>query len=87
MRNFGKTLIVAAIVALTASSAMAFDRPGNPPGPVGGPGADQRGEHPMAKHAVVHHRHHRFHHHRHHLNRVNHLGPVGGPGHGPGMQR
>jgi hypothetical protein len=40
MRNFGKTLIVAALAALAATSALAFDRDNNPPGPVGGPGTN-----------------------------------------------
>jgi hypothetical protein len=87
MRNFGKPLIVLALTAFTASSAMAFDGPRNPPGPIGGPGVGHPGHVVVVKRVVVQHRYHHVHHHRHHLSRINPPGPVGGPGHGPGFHR
>lgn len=69
MRNIGKTLIIAAFAALATGSALAADFGGNPPGPRGGPGVGSHDKHPMAKHAVHHHRfvHRHVRHERHEL--------------------
>jgi len=86
MNKFTKVLIVAALSVMGATSAMAYDRhsnppgpvggPGtnwhNPPGPVGGPGASPSWHHRALKRAAVHH--HRYHHHHHYRYFAHHHG-------------
>ena len=96
MNTFTKTLIVAAFAAFTTTSAMAYDRPNNPPGPVGGHGtnwhnppgpvgghgASPSWHHRAMKRAVVHQ--HRHHHHRYYVH--HHFHQVAAHAH-PGMYR
>jgi hypothetical protein len=80
------TLIVAALTVFGATTAMAHDRPNNPPGPVGGPGTNWHNppgpvggpgaspykHHGVVKHVVVHHRHRYHRHYRHEVRHHRH---------------